>query len=104
MRRFMIAALLVLPIIGSIVGCGQADRVVAPFAKTGGTEAGGWAVLGLGPRGTTLRFVPETRFGIGIVLRNRTREEVTLLDVRAMDPPRSLVQEQGTTLLDWNPR
>jgi hypothetical protein len=84
-------------------GCGSQTRVVAPFAVADGTEAGGWAVLGVGPKGTTLRFVPNTSFGIGIVLRNTSKETVTLVDVRTLDPPHSLVQQQGTTLIDWNP-
>jgi hypothetical protein len=102
-KRPVLAALLSLPVAGLMVGCGSQMRAGAPFVKSEGTEAGGWAVLGLGPKGTMLRFVPKTSFGIGVVLRNRTKEDVTLVDVRTVDPPQSLVQQQGTTLTDWNP-
>jgi hypothetical protein len=60
-------------------------------------------VLRLAPTGTTLRFVPNTSFGIGIVLRNTSHQTVTLVDVRTLDPVRSLVRQHGTRLIDWNP-
>src|SRR5260370_22326023 len=86
-----------------LAGCGSNTRVLTPFTKTDGTEAGGWAGLRLGPTETTLQFVPKTSFGIGIVLRNTSHQTVRLVDVRTLDPPHSLVRQQGTTLINWSP-
>jgi hypothetical protein len=98
---FALAAAVLLAAAGC--GAGRDQRLVAPFSKGDGTEAGGWAVLELGPPGIVLRFVPRTTFGIGITLRNRSKERITVLAVRAVDPPGSLVQQRGTRLLAWNP-
>src|SRR3954447_19611462 len=105
-RRLLVgASLLAVVSSGTVVsGCGARETSVrAPFAKVSFTEAGGWAVMGSGPSGITLRFVPSTSFGIGIVLRNRSDVKVTLLDVTALAAPTGLVQQQGTTLSSWNP-
>ncbi len=89
----------------AVAGCGAGHdkRLAAPFRKGDLAEAGGWAVLELGPPGTVLRFVPHTSFGIGLTLRNRSKERVTVIAVRAIDPPGGLVQQQGTRLVAWNP-
>lgn len=96
-------ALLVLLVAALLTGCAGKHQVTAPFSKSDGTEAGGWAVLASGPNGLTLRFVPKTSFGVGIVLRNRAKTPVTLVDVRTLAPAGSLVHQQGTQLLAWNP-
>jgi len=89
----------------TVAGCGAGNdhEVTAPFAKGDLAEAGGWAVLELGPHGTVLRFVPHTSFGIGLTLRNRSKERLTVLAVQAIDPPDGLVQQRGTRLVAWNP-
>jgi hypothetical protein len=86
-----------------LAGCGGARHLDAPFVKDGSTEAGGRPVLGSSPSGLTLRFIPSTSFGVGIVVRNRAEEPVAIVDVRAVEPPRSLVHQLGTRLLPWNP-
>jgi hypothetical protein len=75
----------------------------APFTKQDSTEAGGWSVMQSGPNGLILRFVASSTLGVGIVLKNRATRPVTLVDVRAVSTPRSLVQQDGTRLLAWNP-
>lgn len=85
-------------------GCGGATRVVhAPVSKVSFTESGGWSVMASGPHGVTLRFVPNTTLGLGIVLRNRSAGDVTLLDVEAPSAPTGLVHQIGTVLASWNP-
>jgi hypothetical protein len=87
----------------SLAGCGGVRHLDAPFVKDDSTEAGGRPILGSGPSGLTLRFMPLSTFGVGIVVRNRAREQVAIVDVRAVEPPRSLVHQLGTRLLPWNP-
>src|SRR5206468_8525829 len=53
--------------------------------------------------GQTVRFVERGVFGIGIVLQNRSRQTVTVVDARTPEPPRSLVRQAGTRLVPWNP-
>jgi hypothetical protein len=67
------------------------------------TEAGGWPVLESSPTGLTLRFIPSTPFGIGIVVRNRAQEALAIVDVHVVAPPQSLVHQIGTRLVPWNP-
>jgi hypothetical protein len=64
---------------------------------------GGWPALGGGPQGTVIRFIERTPLGVGVVLHNRSRRSVTVVDVRALDPPRTLVHQIGTRLVSWNP-
>jgi len=77
--------------------------LAAPFAKADSLEAGGYPVLSIGPHGTVLRYIANQPFGIGIVLRNRSSVPITVLDVRAVEPPRTLVHQIGTRLVAWNP-
>jgi hypothetical protein len=87
----------------ALSGCGAIVHPTAPFVKSDGLEAGGPAVLGVGPAGATLRFIPSTTFGFGIVLHNTTRQRVTLVDARLVAPPQTLIHQTGTSLRLWNP-
>lgn len=104
-RLLVVASMLAVVSLATVVtGCGaHATSARAPFAKVSFTEAGGWAVMGSGPSGISLRFVPSTTLGIGIVLRNRSDTTVTLLGADALSAPTGLVQQQGTTIAPWNP-
>ena len=84
-------------------GCGGKEAAPPPFAKDDSVVAGGAPLLGTSPDGLTMRFVEQGRLGIGIVLHNRADRPVTVLDVRTLEPPRSLVQQVGTRLVPWNP-
>jgi hypothetical protein len=99
LRRVLCLLALILP----LVACGSPTRIASPFSLEDGAETGGWSVLQLGPSGTLLRFVPNTRFGLGIILRSRAKSRVTLVDVRTVDPPNSLVHNDGTVLRRWDP-
>lgn len=101
MARLQLVLLVV--VVGGLAGCGRVSHSVRPFSKADGLEAGGSPVLAVGPAGTTLRFLPSVRFGLGIVLHNRSRERLALLDVRVVEPPGTLVRQIGTRLLLWNP-
>ena len=87
----------------SFAGCGSNAPGGPPLVLTGGVSAGGRPALGGGPDGVTLRFVERARFGIGVELRNRSRRPVTVVDVRALEPPRTLVHQVGTRLVRWSP-
>jgi hypothetical protein len=75
----------------------------APLVKEDSVEAGGRPVLGSSPSGVTLRFIERGRFGIGIVLRNRSHRSLTVVDARTVEPLDGLVHRVGTRLLPWNP-
>lgn len=102
LRLLLTTAALGATIVASACGS-QASSVRAPFKEVSFTEAGGWSVMASGPQGVTLRFVPNTTFGIGIVLRNHSGEKLALLDVSTPSDPSSLVQQVGTLLASWNP-
>jgi hypothetical protein len=87
----------------ALAGCGSSAPGGPPFALTGGVSSGGWPALASGPEGVTLRFIERTRFGIGIALRNRSRQTLTVVDVRVLEPPHTLVHQVGTRLVPWNP-
>jgi hypothetical protein len=75
----------------------------AALALLPGTISGGYPVLGSGPAGLTLRYIPGQPFGIGVFLRNRSTAPVVVEDVRAVEPPRTLVHQIGTRLRPWAP-
>ena len=87
----------------TLTGCGSNAPGGPPLVLTGGVSAGGRPALGGGPDGVTLRFVERAPFGIGVELRNRSRHPVTVVDVRALEPPRTLVHQVGTRLVPWSP-
>jgi hypothetical protein len=87
----------------SLAGCAGVHHSSAPFVKNDSVEAGGWPVLESSPAGLTLRFISGTSFGVGIIVRNRSRERVTIVDARALEPPQSLIHQVGTHLQEWNP-
>lgn len=72
------------------------------FAKDASTEAWGRPSWGLNPF-TELRFIPSAPFDVGVVLHNESSQPVTLTDVRAVSPRRSVVRQIGTRLLAFNP-
>jgi hypothetical protein len=77
--------------------------LATPFGKDASVAAGGYPVLGSGPHGLTLRYVPDQPFGVGIVLRNRSSAPVTIVDVRTVEPLGTLVHQIGLRLVPWNP-
>lgn len=84
-------------------GCGGARESGPPLAKLPSVEAGGLPLLGSAPSGIGVRFVERGRFGVGLVLRNRSHRRVTVVDARPLDPLGTLVHHVGTRLVPWNP-
>lgn len=103
-RRLLVAAIVV-AFVGGGIGSSLELRstshfvathpVTSAFAKDAATAAGGRPT---GAPLSELRFIPEARFGIGIVLHNESSEPVTLTDVRAIFPRRSVLRQLGTGL------
>jgi hypothetical protein len=87
----------------ALAGCGSAAHHGAPLVMLGARAVGGWPTLGAGGRGITLRFIERTRLGVGLALRNRSRRSVTVVDVRTLEPPRTIVHQIGTRLVRWDP-
>jgi hypothetical protein len=87
----------------TFAGCGTGSHEGAPLLMLGAQSVGGWPTQSGGRRGITLRFIERTRFGVGIALHNRSRRSLTVVDVRTLDPPRTLVHQIGTRLVEWNP-
>jgi hypothetical protein len=73
------------------------------LAKEPSLEAGGYPVLGSAPNGLTLRFIDGARFGIGLVLRNRSGRQLTLIDAQIAETPNGLIHQLGTRIVPWNP-
>ena len=101
-RSRRLAASLALAVAG-LAGCGGGHEPQAPLVKLDSIESGGWPLLASGPRGLTVRFIERTRFGIGIVLRNRSGRSVRIVDALTVEPVGSLVRQIGTRLVPWNP-
>jgi hypothetical protein len=110
-RRLFVAVLVVLLVGAAIAGSFglrstshfRATRSSTnAFAKDGSTEAWGrpsWALDG----STELRFSPSAPFDVGVVLHNESPQPVTLTDVRALIPRKSVVRQVGTRLVAFNP-
>jgi hypothetical protein len=77
--------------------------LASALALTGGTLAGGYPVTESGPSGIHLRYIAGQPFGIGIFLKNRSREPLVVEDVRVAEPPLTLVHQIGTRLHPWTP-
>ena len=101
-RRRRLVASLALAAAG-LTGCGGGHESRAPLVKLDSLESGGWPVLASAPNGLTVRFIERTRFGIGIVLRNRSGRSVTILAAGTPEPVGALVHQIGTRLVPWNP-
>src|SRR5258708_5028771 len=86
-----------------LAGCGGARHAAAPLVKLDSVSLSGWPVLGSGPPGFTLRFIERGRFEVGIVLRNGSRETLTVVDARTLDPQATLVHHVATRLVPWRP-
>lgn len=84
-------------------GCAGARESAAPLARTDWVAAGGLAAMSAEPSGLGLRFIERGRFGMGIVLRNRSRLPVTVVDVATSQPASSLIHQIGTRLVPWDP-
>lgn len=101
---FAIVALVGLIATGCGAGAPQATPVAAhglvsaPFVQRNATQAAGAAVVAAGKAGVTLRVVPDSRFGLMVVLKNRTHRQLVLEDVRAVVPHGSFVRQLGTHL------
>ena len=76
---------------------------VAALTLLGSTITGGYPVLGSGPAGTTLRYIPNQPFGIMVAVRNRTAKPIVIRDVRVVEPAGTLVHQIGTRLQPWRP-
>src|SRR5438034_11772392 len=94
------ALVLALVVVG---GCGGPAGPVSPFTRLGTTETHGWPVLGVGPPGVTLRFIPDTPFAVGIVLRNRSRRTLTIVGIRTRELPRTLVRQVAVGVVPYRP-
>lgn len=92
-----------LALVAFAAGCGSAREHGPPLAKQNSTEAGGWPLLGSAPSGLAVRFIERGRFGVGLVLRNRSDRKLTVVDARTLDPLGTLVHNVGTRLVPWNP-
>jgi hypothetical protein len=99
MRYLAATALVVI-----LAGCasGGSRPVSAPFVKEPFLESEGMALDASPPRnGVGVYFIPTARFGIGIVLRNRSDRTVVVTNVRAVEPRDSATDQIGTHLLLW---
>lgn len=77
--------------------------LAAAFALVGGTITGGFPVTESSPAGIHLRFIQSRPFGITVFLQNRLHTPVVVEDVRAIEPPGTLVHQIGTRLHRWTP-
>jgi hypothetical protein len=75
----------------------------AALVLTGGTLSGGYPVTGSGPTGVHLRYIANQPFGIAVFLKNRSGGSVVVEDVRAVEPPQTLVHQIGVRLHAWKP-
>jgi hypothetical protein len=116
-RRSLVAAFLVLLAGGAVGGWFGLHSAAMPtpapqfvatqsvrsaFASGGSSESGGRPAWGL-DRFDELRFIPSAPFHIGIVLTNEASQSVTLTNVRAVFPHRSVIRQLGTALAAFDP-
>lgn len=77
--------------------------VAASLTLLGTVVSGGYPVLGSGPNGVTLRYIPNQPFGIMVAIRNRSDRPLVVRDVRALEAAGTLVHQIGTRLEPWKP-
>jgi hypothetical protein len=75
-----------------------APRVLRAFVTQDSGQAAGESVIAAGKAGVVVRPAPGGRFGLLVVLRNRTHRQLTIEDVRAVVPQGSVVRQLGTHL------
>ncbi len=105
------AVLGILVLVGVVsAGCGMAAHQPAPvsahtlapaFVKLNGTQAAGSPVLAADKSEVSLRAVPDGRFGLMLLLRNESHQQLMLENVTAVLPRGSFVRQLGTHLTPY---
>jgi hypothetical protein len=77
----------------------------SPIAVEGGISESGYPLGGSGPTGITVRFIDQGSFWVAVLLQNRssTKQTVTLLGARTVEPLGSLVQQTSATFTRYHP-
>lgn len=104
MVRTVAAVTLVLSLVGAAGARGATRADGAPLALGDMVESFGGPALGSAPgSGQLLRFLPNRRFAIGVLLENASRDRLEIVDARVLEPGRTLVHQIGTRFHPWNP-
>ena len=77
------------------------SAVATAFSKRNATQAAGAAVLGAGKTGVSVRPLPGSTFGLLLVFKNETHQQLRLEDVSAVVPHGSFVRQLGTHLAPY---
>lgn len=100
MRRLCVAVLALV-----LAGPAAASSPRSPVALGGMFEGGpGGVVFGSAPgNGELLRFIPDARFAVGVLLENTSRGRLVVTGAEVLEPTRTLVHQIGTQFHPWRP-
>lgn len=90
MRGLLVVALLL-----SLAGAAAASPGGSPISLGSFAEINGSVALGGSDNGQRVRFLPNKRFAIGIVLENTSRTSVVVTRTEVVEPPRTLLHQTG---------
>ena len=108
MRATVLGILVLVGVVSA--GCGTAARQAAPvsahtlapaFVKLNATQAAGSPVVTADKSEVSLRAVPDGRFGLMLLLRNETHQQLVLENVTAVLPRGAFVRQLGTHLTPY---
>jgi hypothetical protein len=97
---------------GVFVAAGVATAVFAaapatsgggPFALQPGGEAGGYPLGGSGPSGMQITFIERAGFQIGVLLKNVSKERLTIVSAQTPEPVGGLAIQVGAAFAHYTP-
>lgn len=82
---------------------GGAAPVGSPFSLQAGGAAGGYPLGGSGPKGVQIRFIDHASFQLGVLLKNRSKQQVTIVGVQTPEPINSLARQTRSAFTHYTP-
>jgi hypothetical protein len=74
---------------------------VSPLALGSLSELSGSVALGGSGEGQRLRFLPDRKFALGILLQNDSRGYVVITRAKVVEPTRTLIHQTGSRFHGW---
>jgi hypothetical protein len=80
---------------------GSGRTTVPPLSLGGVSELNGFIALGGSSAGQRLRFLPDRKFAVGLVLQSESQSPVVVEKVEVLEPRRTLIHQTGARFHRW---